>query len=100
VSERSVGSTWPGRSELGGVSVEDGATVGATAIVLPGVTTGLRSFGAGVMVIRDVPPDTFALGAPATHESLPDRRGRFGAGRAVRWSNHHKTVQSVEYCNI
>lgn len=59
-------------SELVGVTVEAGATVGANATVLPGVTVGENAFvAAGAVVTRDVPADTLAVGAPATHESLP-----------------------------
>jgi len=61
------------RSELVGATVEDGVSVGANATVLPGVTLGEGSFvAAGAVVTDDVPPETLAVGAPATHEPLPD----------------------------
>lgn len=53
--------------ELGeAITVEDGAWLGAGAIVLPGVTIGARSVvGAGSVVTKDVPPDVLVVGNPA-----------------------------------
>lgn len=61
------------RSEpLEGPTLADHVTVGANATVLPGVTLGEGSFvAAGAVVTGDVPPETLAVGAPATHEPLP-----------------------------
>lgn len=60
-------------TDLEGPTVEDDATIGANATVLPGVTVGERAFvAANAVVTRDVPPDTLAVGAPATHRPLPD----------------------------
>jgi maltose O-acetyltransferase len=48
------------------VTVEDGAWLGAGAIVLPGVTVGREAVvGAGAVVTRDVPPRTVVAGNPA-----------------------------------
>jgi maltose O-acetyltransferase len=48
------------------VTVEDGAWLGAGAIVLPGVTVGSEAVvGAGAVVTRDVPPRVVAVGNPA-----------------------------------
>ena len=59
--------------ELTGPTIEAGASIGANATVLPGVTVGSNSFvAAGAVVIDDVPPDTLAAGVPATHRPLPD----------------------------
>ena len=66
---------YPLRQEtpLEGPTIEDDATIGANATVLPGVTVGERSFvAANAVVAEDVPPDTLAVGAPATHRPLPD----------------------------
>ncbi|WP_336036849.1 acyltransferase [Halobacterium yunchengense] len=58
--------------ELAGPTVERGASVGANATLLPGVTVGENAFvAAGAVVTRDVPPDTLAVGAPAEHRALP-----------------------------
>lgn len=59
-------------SEILGATVESGATIGANATVLPGVTVGRNAFvAAGALVTEDVPADSLAVGAPATHEPLP-----------------------------
>ena len=65
---------YPIRTEidLEGPTLEDGASIGANATVLPGVTVGENAFvGAGALVTEDVPPDTLAIGAPAKPRSLP-----------------------------
>jgi acetyltransferase-like isoleucine patch superfamily enzyme len=49
-----------------GIVVEDGAWVGAGAILLDGVHVGARSVvGAGAVVTQDVPPRSVAVGTPA-----------------------------------
>jgi acetyltransferase-like isoleucine patch superfamily enzyme len=59
--------------ELRGPTIEDDVSIGANSTILPGVTIGERAFvAAGAVVTRDVPPDTLALGVPATHEPLPE----------------------------
>lgn len=59
-------------SELVGATFEPHVSVGANATVMPGVTVGRNSFvAAGSVVVDDVPPDTLAMGVPATHEPLP-----------------------------
>ncbi|MGH3261075.1 MAG: acyltransferase [Trebonia sp.] len=46
--------------------VEDGASVGAGAVVLPGIRIGARAMvGAGAVVTRDVPEATVVVGNPA-----------------------------------
>lgn len=55
-----------------GPVIEDGATIGANATVLPDVTVGENAFvSAGAVVTEDVPPNTLAVGTPARHEPLP-----------------------------
>ncbi len=49
------------------IVIEDGAWVGAGAIVLPGVTIGSGSVvAAGAVVTKDVPPNTVVAGVPGT----------------------------------
>jgi acetyltransferase-like isoleucine patch superfamily enzyme len=49
-----------------GIVVEDGAWIGAGAIVLDGVQVGVGAVvGAGAVVTRDVPPRTLVAGVPA-----------------------------------
>lgn len=50
----------------GKVRIDDGAWIGAGAILLPGVTVGEGAVvGAGSVVTRDVPPNTTVVGNPA-----------------------------------
>jgi acetyltransferase-like isoleucine patch superfamily enzyme len=51
---------------VGGATVEDDASIGGNATILPGVRIGARSLvGAGSVVTRDVPADTVVAGSPA-----------------------------------
>lgn len=60
--------------DLVGPTIEQGASVGANATVLPNVTVGERAFvAAGTVVDDDVPPATLAVGSPARHRPLPDQ---------------------------
>ena len=48
------------------VTIEEGAWIGAGAIILPGVTVGAGSIvAAGAVVVDDVPAHTLVAGAPA-----------------------------------
>lgn len=58
--------------ELCGPILEDYASIGANATILPGVTIGKGSLvAAGSIVTKDVPPDSLAIGAPARIKKLP-----------------------------
>lgn len=60
-----------GRRECAPVRIEDGAWLGAGAIVLPGVTIGRNAIvGAGAVVTKDVPPGKTVFGVPAR---LPEK---------------------------
>lgn len=53
-------------SEFMVTQVKEGASIGAGAVILPGVTIGKRAMvGAGSVVTRDVPDDAVVYGAPA-----------------------------------
>lgn len=55
---------WP--ESFAGVVVEDGASIGANATILPGVTIGARAMvGAGAVVVKNVPPGAVVVGNPA-----------------------------------
>jgi acetyltransferase-like isoleucine patch superfamily enzyme len=57
---------YPMSPNMIGCIVEDGAIVGARAVVRPGVRIGRNSVIAmGSVVTRDVPPDTVVMGSPA-----------------------------------
>ena len=52
-----------------------GASIGAGAILLPGVSVGEGAMvGAGAVVTKDVPPFTVVIGNPARVDSRGDRR--------------------------
>ncbi len=58
--------------DLDGPDLADNVTIGANATVLPDVRVGENAFvAAGAIVPADVPPDTLAVGAPASHRPLP-----------------------------
>jgi len=58
--------------DLTGPTIEDDATIGGNATLLPDVTIGEQAFvAAGAVVTEDVPPKTLAMGVPATHHALP-----------------------------
>lgn len=57
---------YPMSPNMVGCTVEDGAIVGARAVVRPGVRIGKNSVVAmGSVVTRDVPADTVVMGVPA-----------------------------------
>ena len=48
--------------------IEDGASIGAGAVILPGVLIGTQAMvGAGAVVTRDVAPGSLVIGNPARH---------------------------------
>jgi len=52
--------------EVAVTRVEDGASIGANATILPGLTIGTRAMvGAGSVVTHDVPPGALVVGNPA-----------------------------------
>ena len=58
--------------KLEGPIIEDHATIGANATLLPGVRIGEGAMvAAGAVVTRDVPPWSLAVGAPARIQPLP-----------------------------
>lgn len=49
-----------------GITVEDGASIGANATLLPGITVGKNAMvGAGSVVVSDVPENAVVVGNPA-----------------------------------
>lgn len=60
--------------EPDGPIIEDSVTIGARAVVLPGVRIGKGSMvAAGAVVTRDVPEWSLVVGIPGRAEPLPDR---------------------------
>jgi UDP-2-acetamido-3-amino-2,3-dideoxy-glucuronate N-acetyltransferase len=59
-----------------GVVVEEGASIGAAAVVLPGVTIGSWAMvGAGAVVTKTVPPYALVVGSPARRVGWVGRSG-------------------------
>ncbi|WP_082651779.1 acyltransferase [Gorillibacterium timonense] len=57
---------WSGYTRIGRVVIEDGAFIGARAVIMPGVTVGHHSIiAAGSIVTKSVPPNSVFGGNPA-----------------------------------
>lgn len=72
--------------DAAGVTVGDGASIGARSVVLAGTTVGEWALvGAGSVVIRDVPAHALVVGNPAVQKGWVGRSGKRlidgGAGR-------------------
>lgn len=53
-------------TQLIGPTIQQGASIGANAVILPGVTVGEGAIvGAGAVVVDNVPPTTIVVGVPA-----------------------------------
>lgn len=66
-----------GEFKLEKTFVRRGATIGAGAVILGGVTVGEYAFvGAGSVVTRDVAPYSLVFGNPARFVSFVDKQGR------------------------
>lgn len=65
---------WP--SAFMKTTVKRGASIGAGAVVLPGVTIGVDAMvGAGSVVVKDVPDGAVVIGNPAKPQSSSDPNG-------------------------
>jgi len=79
-------SAFPRKNEFQTTRVRTGATLGANATVLCGVTVGKHAFvGAGAVVTRDIPDYALVLGNPAKFHSWMCACGaRLPEGKALR----------------
>lgn len=69
------------------ILVREGASIGAAAVVLPGVTVGRWAMvGAGAVVTRDVPDHGLVLGNPARLAGYACRCGRNLEVRGEAWA--------------
>jgi acetyltransferase-like isoleucine patch superfamily enzyme len=73
--------------ELTGTLIKRGATIGANATIVCGITIGEHAFiGAGSVVIKDVSPHHLVYGNPATFRGLICRCGRSIPARRAGFS--------------
>lgn len=74
-------------------SIHDGASIGAGAVILPGITIGANAMvAAGAVVTRSVPPNAVVVGNPAKIVGYVDA----GRDSAVEGSNERKTTAVSE----
>lgn len=58
-------------------TVQQGASIGGGAVILPGITIGRKAMvGAGAVVTRDVPPNAVVVGNPARIAGYVDDAGK------------------------
>ena len=77
---------YPPSSRIVETRVEKGAVVGANTIIIAGVRIGANSvIGAGSVVTKDIPPNTFAYGVPArvvaSREYYEDKKRGYELGK-------------------
>jgi UDP-2-acetamido-3-amino-2,3-dideoxy-glucuronate N-acetyltransferase len=93
-------SHWPRKDQFEATVVERGATIGANATVVCGVTIGTYAMvGAGSVVTGDVPPFALVFGVPAEHrgwvcqcgEALSDL-GEGGRGRCATCGSSYELI--------
>jgi UDP-2-acetamido-3-amino-2,3-dideoxy-glucuronate N-acetyltransferase len=72
------------QSEVSRTLVRTGASIGANATILPGITIGQHAMvGAGAVVMHDVPPNAIVIGNPAYIRGYVDARPQDGKRTAV-----------------
>jgi len=86
------------RSELVPTMVREGATIGANATIVCGVTIGRSAFvGAGAVVVHDVPAHAVVVGNPARRIGWMCTCGtRLDAGLACECGRRYEFVSDIE----
>lgn len=68
-----------------GPVLEDGVTLGAAVVVVPGITIGRGSFvAAGTVVTKNIPPMSFVKGVPGRISTLPEKLKEFNMAKNWR----------------
>jgi acetyltransferase-like isoleucine patch superfamily enzyme/dTDP-4-dehydrorhamnose 3,5-epimerase-like enzyme len=83
--------------------VKRGASIGANATILPGLTIGTHAMvGAGAVVVRSVPPNAIVLGNPARIIGYADagRPERLPAGKTPRRPVAEATVRASRVAGV
>jgi acetyltransferase-like isoleucine patch superfamily enzyme len=82
---------YPPSNKMIGVTIKDGAVIGARAVIRAGVTVGRGSVvGMGAVVTKDVPDGKVVIGVPA---KVVYDRSEFDA-RMKEWESGHRGVTS------
>jgi len=81
---------YPMSKKLIGVYIEEGAVIGANAVLIAGVKIGKRSIvAAGSVVTRDVPPESVVAGVPARiisdREEFEEKKREWEEGGVRTW---------------
>ncbi len=72
-----------------GPVLEDGVTLGAGVVVLPGINIGQGSFvAAGAVVTKDIPPMSMVKGVPGKIEALPEKLKEMNT--ALNWRKYFR----------
>lgn len=81
--------------------VKQGASIGANATILPGITIGQRAMvGAGAVVTQDVPPNAIVVGNPARISGYVDARHTDEAPAKTAVSRQASTVRGVKLVTL
>jgi len=86
---------YPPSKRMVGVTIEDGAVIGARAVIRAGVNVGKRSVVAmGAVVTKDVPPGKVVMGVPArvvySREEFDAKMREWEAGASPRTSRRSR----------
>jgi UDP-2-acetamido-3-amino-2,3-dideoxy-glucuronate N-acetyltransferase len=81
--------------------IENGASIGAGAVLLPGVTIGAGAMvGAGSVVTKSVPPNSIVIGSPARIKGYVESRPNGVAARPDPAASVAGTVEALAVRNV
>jgi acetyltransferase-like isoleucine patch superfamily enzyme len=85
-----LGEHSAGRGISRGITIEDGAWIGAGAVIIGGVRIGNKAIiGAGSVVVHDIPPYTVAMGNPCRPAKIWD-------AQTNRWNCTRQRSTTIE----